>query len=82
LKHKVLGALRPTAGNTVLLTDRSSGRYPITLPLPHLNAEKVVEQRNDKVVVQRLDTVFRVEVAGLPESEIYIYGYKVTENES
>ena len=31
----------------------------------HLDAEEVVEQRNDKVVVQRLDAVFRLEVARL-----------------
>ena len=29
MKHSVLGALRPTVGNTVRLTDRFSGRYPI-----------------------------------------------------
>jgi len=40
------------------------------LPLPHLNAEEVVEQRNDKIVVQRLDAVSRVEISSLPEREI------------
>ena len=31
MKHQVLGALRPTLGNTVRLTDRLSGSYPIKL---------------------------------------------------
>ena len=31
MKHQVLGALRPTVGNTVRLTDQFSGRYPIEL---------------------------------------------------
>ena len=29
--HQVLGALRPTVGNTVGLTTRFSGSYPITI---------------------------------------------------
>jgi len=31
MKHQVLGALRPTVGNTIGLTTQFSGRYPINM---------------------------------------------------
>ena len=34
MKHEVLWALRPTLGNTVVLTTRFSGGYPISVDIP------------------------------------------------